>query len=98
MCGVIDSLITEEKRPQEHKSDAKAITHHLLPADQCPARLGAAAALEKLPPNSLQNVPLCGMQYQSGQFRAAVPDVFPPPAYPQMAGGRPGKNKSQRRP
>lgn len=37
----------------------------------------ATAALEKLLPSLLQHVTRCGMEYQLGQLRAAVPDVFP---------------------
>lgn len=60
-------------------SDAKAITHHFPPADQCAANLQTTATLEphKHTPVLLLSMTLYGMEYFFSLFRSAVLAVCP---------------------
>lgn len=56
----------------------KGITHHLPPADQCPASHWAIATLDQLPSVLLLRMMLCGMEHPFGQWWSAGPAVLPP--------------------
>lgn len=67
------------KRGEDKTSDVKAITHHVLWADQYPASW--VTSQNPLFSLLLQSMTLCGMEHSSGQFGSAHLCPLPAPLW-----------------